>query len=629
MAYVGTYVLIAAVVFLLLYLTGRAVDRRRLAATGNRLDTVTLRAVLGIAVWVGLLFVLAASQLFTPAGIRWLAAALVLLAGVDLARRRPALPQLARPRLDVAAVGTSILLATLVAVAVSLWLQVLRPLVAWDADVYHLTLPRLYLEHGGFYRVPFNVYSDWPSNVQLLFALALALRDHVLAKALHFGFGLATALLVGGLVARETSPRWGVVAGGLLFLHPVFLWEIRVAYVDLAAAFLLLAALAFVHRALEKPERERGWLAAAALAAGLLAGVKINGIFGLAAVAVVWLGSQLLRRRAMRTLAVPLAVLVAPALLVALPWLVRSLVQTGNPVYPLLWSRFGGPEWSESLARAHAAWTRSMGMGRTPTDYLLLLPRVLLAGGEGYARFDGRLHPAWAVLLPLAVVGGSHSPLARRALAAAGIWFVAWAASSQQMRLLLPALPLTAVAVGIAGYRLLPRRQSLRRFAELAAAVALAAGLVLAALPYLGQAPRLVEIFRHEGDAVFEHATDDVYRFVDAELPANAKLLFVNVNRGFFCHRPYLADSFFEASQTAAWLGEMGDLEGVRRGLRAAGVSHVLVQDLAGGPAYPRPFVEYLGLPVHRRVYESPPGDRNRYYVVELESGAASAPAAR
>ena len=43
-----------------------------------------------------------------------------------------------------------------------------------------------------------------------------------------------------------------------------------------------------------------------------------------------------------------------------------------------------------------------------------------------------------------------------------------------------------------------------------------------------------------------------VFRAIDADVPADGRLLFINTNHGFFCHRDFIADSFFEASQINA-----------------------------------------------------------------------------
>ena len=101
----------------------------------------------------------------------------------------------------------------------------------------------------------------------------------------------------------------------------------------------------------------------------------------------------------------PLAAFTIPISVLLAPWLAKSWVLTGNPVYPLLYDWLGGPDWSAVLASEHRAWMRSMGMGRSALDWVLLLPRVLFLGNTGYEHFDGRLHPLLGVLLPPALLG--------------------------------------------------------------------------------------------------------------------------------------------------------------------------------------------------------------------------------
>ena len=300
----------------------------------------------------------------------------------------------------------AILLLVVAAVALAaLWAQALRPIVAWDADVYHLTIPRLYLEHGGFRRIPFNVYSNWPLGVQLLYALAMVVKDYVLATALHFGFGVVLIAVVGMAAARATTPLWGTIAAASLLLHPVFLFEIRVAYVDVACAFFLFAAFLALHRALDDAGEERRWLVLSGIACGVLAAAKLNGFFGALCIATVYLVSRLRGGTPPRALVKPLLAFAAPVIVLVSPWVAKSLLLTGNPVYPLLFDVFGGPEWSSALGAAHRSWQRAIGMGRSPLDLVLLPVRVLFLGAEGYEHFDGRLHPLLGVLLPIALFG--------------------------------------------------------------------------------------------------------------------------------------------------------------------------------------------------------------------------------
>jgi hypothetical protein len=579
--------------------------------------------IVGMAVWVMLLFALAALQGLRPAPIAVAIAATASWGGFSLWRRRGrngAATLSVRSLLPREPVALALAVALLV-VAAALWVQALRPIVAWDADVYHLTVPRLYLEHGGFRRIPFNVYSNWPLAMQLLFALAMTVKDYILATALHFGVGIALVVLVAAVVARAATPLWGTIAAALLLLHPVLLYEIRIAYVDVACAFFLFAAFLALHRALDDREHERAWLLLAGWSCGLLAATKLNGVFGALCVAAVYAGSRLYGGTRPAALARPLLAFVAPVAVLGVPWVAKSLWLTGNPVYPLLYDLFGGPEWSAELARAHRAWQRSIGAGRSPADLLMLPARVLWSGGEGYARFDGRLHPLAGILLPVALIAARRQALARRALAVAGAWFVLWAATSQQMRFLIPVLPLLAVATAAGGHALA------QRWAPRPALPAWGLGALLVALlfqanwVYLEQAPRLYAALWSRGDELRAHATDEVFAVLDQRLPEDAKLLFVNVNRGFFSRREFIADSFFEASQIAAMLHQAGDRESIRAKLHDLGITHLLVERQQGGPAYPPGFVELLADPANRQVYRSSDG---RFTVIALADSASA-----
>ena len=103
------------------------------------------------------------------------------------------------------------------------------------------------------------------------------------------------------------------------------------------------------------------------------------------------------------------------------------------------------------------AWQRAIGMGRSPLDLLLLPARVLFLGAEGYEHFDGRLHP----LLGFCFRSRCSAFAVRRSRAARsaspGCGSCSWAATSQQMRFLIPVLPLVALATAVGLHRLSER----------------------------------------------------------------------------------------------------------------------------------------------------------------------------
>ena len=524
---------------------------------------------LGLVFWIGALFALASLGGLGGTAVAILCASIALAAGTSLVLR-------GRPQVSLPFHPTYLLGLLLV----PHFLRAASPSVGWDAGTYHLTLPKLFIEAHGFRPVPGSVYATWPLNTELVFALAMILGDYVLANLAHFGFGLLCLLaiyLAGTSEGRDRSFGW--LGAGLFLASPVVAVQMHQAYVDLACTFFFVASFLFLHRALEEPAHDAPWLALAGVAAGLLSGSKLTGLVGAAAVGALYLprlAGGLRAGRDLRPLGRWVLLFVLPVVLLGAPWFLRALWLTGNPAYPLLYASLGGPDWSADLSTRFAAWHRSIGMGRSAVDYALLPVRLILWGGPGYEHFDGRIGVHWLLAIPIACCG-VRQRLVRRALVVAGLSFVFWATSSQQMRLLIPVFGLLAIACSVSLAGLAGRRTAL------GVAVLLVAWSAYAS--WAG-AYRLLERYRNDPAALREQAVPPVFRVIDRDLPPDARLLFVNYNQGFFCERAYLADSFFEASQIADWLRPARSVPELRGLLVDRGITHLLIQDRDWGIDY-------------------------------------------
>lgn len=259
-------------------------------------------------------------------------------------------------------------------------------------------------------------------------------------------------------------------------------------------------------------------------------------------------------------------------------------------------------------------------MGREPLDYLLLPWRLILEGGQGYARFDGEVGVFWIAIVPLALWAAVHHWLARRALSAAGLYFLFWAFSSQQTRPLIPVLALLALAGSVAVVELVARLPGSTALG-LADRVLLLASLALLIWTATGGSPppkrsrylaaggqALGRYLSEEGD-LRTAAVHPAYTFINNELPEDARLLFLNTNQRFFCDREVIADSFFEASQIADWLAPATTVAEIRELLAAESVSHLLIASADWGIAYPRALFEMLRDPDEiELLFSSPDG---------------------
>jgi hypothetical protein len=129
-------------------------------------------------------------------------------------------------------------------------------------------------------------------------------------------------------------------------------------------------------------------------------------------------------------------------------------------------------------------------------------------------------------------------------------------------------------------------------------------------------ATRLGGMYLRASNELVERAVQPTYRLLNEKLPADAKLLLLNTNQGFFLEREYVADSFFEASQLSAWLSTARSKEDVANLLHERGITHILFENRDWGIPWPPVFVSFLEDPSFARLLHRSPEGRFRVFEV-------------
>jgi hypothetical protein len=487
------------------------------------------------------------------------------------------------------------------------FINCVSPVTANDSLVYHFNLPKIYCEQGGMAYLPYNVYANMPHYGEMIFTMFYCAAGETGVALFCFALLISAPLALLSLVTRAAPRVFGLLAASAFLVQPLVLDHRVVGNIDILLAFVYLAAVGMVLERRSGRAALRSSIVVSALA-GFMMGVKYTGIapalslFGLAA---------LLNRKSfpLRYLALGLAVAAA----VFMPWFVRQGLNTGNPVYPMLEGRLDGANWDEVQQGRLLTWQRAMGMGRGPGEYLALPFNVSVRGRPGlnYARFDGTISPVFLILLPLVLVRRRKRTLAP---AIAGLALGAfWAMTSQQLRFLMPALALFALAgaAGLAeaageggarggsdagdgndGRNAAERRPRKRWVTFVLVAVLFVEVATLAApnqygRPWVGDAvgERLAAALGLEPRERFLERTIQpfsLYKQLNAVLPTGEAVFMIWENRAYHLDRPYLADSFFEASTVMRIVAGARDARDLRDRIAAMGFNYVLVNDLLG-----------------------------------------------
>lgn len=330
---------------------------------------------------------------------------------------------------------------------------------------------------------------------------------------------------------------------------------------------------------------------------GVFAGTKFNGFIALASFLPVLFWFSLAQGKTIKEFLKYSIVLGIPFLLLYLPWLLKTLIMTGNPFYPFFYRIFGGPEWNPGLTTQFLFWQKSTGMGRTFTDFLLLPFRLIFNGGPGYTNFDGTLNKFWIFFVPLTLVFGFKNRISRGALLIGTCLFLFWAFSSQQMRLLIPALPLFSLTAAYSTAHLLRtffKKASYLRRAEWATAVGCSLLILSVSAHSITYGISIIDDLVLWGDQIREANVHPIHRVIHRRTPPEAKILFLNTNHGFFSKREYIADCFFEASQINAALKDKDTEDKIDDWLGKLGITHVLINNKRYGIHFPQLFFDYL-----------------------------------
>lgn len=543
----------------------------------GRLERTVLSAGLGLGALSFVLLFLGMAGLFQPEAFLTLIALLLLAAVLAPRESRAIFPN----RIGRALAGEEkVLLAFLGGGVVLTWLTTLPPPVFYDALMYHLGVPNLYLIHGGIENLPHVVHSYFPFGVEMLYLLGIWMGGLQLAGLVNFGLGLLAAMTLAALAMRYWGRQRALMAVTLYLLSPMAILLSRYASSENGLSFYFLLTVLCLYRWRE--DGREGWLLLAGIYGGLAFGTKyVGGLFGvlLPSLFLVFLalhgGAEERVRRALRALGVFLCAAAA----VSLPWLVKNALFTGNPFYPTFTSLFGPASWVPEQARMLAGSAHALWAGDHSWKDLLLLPWNLAFGGDEFGAASkgnlilGLFLPAAAVLV-LKVKDGR----ARALTLLLGAYFVLWATTFWMARFLLPFSALGSIVIILALTGKNPSRGRLRAVTALVVTALLLHGAVL----FRDEPTR--RTFR---PALGLESGDEYLRgllrvypaveFINRALPADARILVLGETRVAYLERDHLFQSVFDRPLVDALVGGQREPDAIVASLKEEGLTHVLL----------------------------------------------------
>ena len=208
----------------------------------------------------------------------------------------------------------------------------LGPELGFDSLWYHLTIPKIFLQQGRIFYIPGGLfyYSTMPKLLEMLYLATLPFSSlGILAKIIHFFFGVLSVFALYNLVKRYLSPRLAILSAVIFYSTLIVGWMSITAYVDLGRTFFEILALDLFLQWSQSNEKEKfsSKLVDSAVLLGLAISTKLISLASLP----IYLIIILLRTKKIKLL-LKFSLI---SLLIPLPWFVFSFLHTGNPFYPV------------------------------------------------------------------------------------------------------------------------------------------------------------------------------------------------------------------------------------------------------------------------------------------------------
>ncbi len=458
-------------------------------------------------------------------------------------------------------------------------LGALLPSIDFDVKEYHLQGPKEWYLAGQITFLEHNVYTSFPFLTEMLSLTGMLLTGDwffgaLVGKTVLMTFAPLTAAAIFCLAKRWFSAAagwWAVI----IFVTTPWVYRVSIiAYTEGALmCYLAVTLLAFDlarTQFINVQFAKKMWLVTGFLAGSAMA-CKYPGLISVVLPMTVAALFVCVKKWTAETKSVPVfkyaMMFIAGGALAIGPWLLKNTAETGNPVYPLAWSVFGGDDWNAELQEK---WKDA----HSPSHHSLSAIPHDLWNVVSKSDYQSVLLFAFAPLAFLAI---------DRRKVILWLWiyllwlFISWWVFTHRLdRFWLPLIPVACLLAGVGVDQLWKSRAKWLSFVIVAIAVVFNLGLIVSTRTglnfYLADIETLAEssIIQPPGILTMNQSLD-----------AHEKLLSVGEANVFDARFRLAYNTVFDISLLEKWCtssdGEWLTETEIRSNLESAGITHVLV----------------------------------------------------
>lgn len=554
------------------------------------LELVTKTAI-GAAIWSIVWFFLGLFGAYS--GITAIAAVLagLAMAVMSLRRVREATDE---SRVPENLTGFDRALLVLIVVPLGLaFIAALAPPVAKDTLLYHFAVPKAFIGQHGNAFIDGNIASYLALGTEMHTVWAMLIGGLLSPRAAEVAGDVAVFAFLPLLLAtmfgcsREigVSRRWSLISVLLVATIPTAFHVASSGYIDIALALYVTLAIYSIGRWWKT--LENGSLAMIAIFLGAALAIKLTALFVFAAFALVIAFRARNGKDSGKLLLGGFAALILAGV-IASPWYLRTWEATGSPIFPFYMSIWKGEAQGWDVERSNLFQQMNKAYGgedKNAADYLLSPWNLSVsAQPEVPEHFDGVLGIAFLFGLPILIWGLWKFDLqieAKIGSGVAAVMFLFWLSSSQQLRYLLPIVPVLSLSIAAAADTTSDVRSRLRQVWQYGFAASAVGGILVSAAWFCQKAPLRVAMGGETRDQYLTRNLDyyPFYQAINTDTAADARVWMINMRRDTYnIDRPVFSDYLFEDWTLRKLVWESRSVQELRSKAAAMNVQYVLTR---------------------------------------------------
>ena len=448
------------------------------------------------------------------------------------------------------------------------FLSALVPPFLWDELDYNLAIPKIYARHHEIIPL-FSIWrSEFPFNINMLFVIGLLLKNGILAKLFSWSYSILLALAIYTFGKRFYNKKTALIGASIYLSLPMIVNHIGSSYIDIPVAFLVFMSVYCLIIWINY--NKNSWLWMSAVMTGLSIASKHTALFF--AVTTTLLAIFFLFKKEKYSAIKKIIAYGLIVLLFALPWYVRSYIDSGNPIWPYANDIFKGHYWDDRLTNEFIHGYK-VGYGNSIIDFIKL-PWNLTMDSSAFVMLLG-WNAIFLAFVPLLLFYKKIKNVTFYLLVHSILSTVIWFRGLRAMRYLAiyPALSLISADV----VNDLLNKKIVRKIIIFLLLITYAFSIVL----WLGIfGSKMSYVFGLESEEGFYSKLNDrngylVFDYINKNLPKESIIFLFRESRGYLSDKDYIVG--LPNNQKVIDYSKINNEEDFYRQLKQNKITHVLV----------------------------------------------------